>query len=90
MEAIFEKILSGATVEFSYRGKSYLIQEENNKGWDYLSLWRTAPDYSCMCRAFFDVPDGVSRETIRELFDQPFSEKYTVGEIIESPETVFQ
>ena len=87
MNAIIETILSRGFAEFSYRGKTYLIQVENNKGWDYVSLWRTAPDSTCMLRVFFDGPDGVSEETVRELLDQPFSDGATVREITQSPET---
>ena len=83
METIIETIRSCGYFEFSYQGKTYLIQAENNKGWDYLSLWCTAPCLSCMHRVFFDGSDGVPEETMQELFDQPFSEEHTVREIIQ-------
>lgn len=83
MEAIIETIRLRGYFEFSYQGKTYLIQTENNKGWDYLSLWCTAPGLSCMCRVFFDGFDGVSEETVQELFDQPFSEEHTLREIVQ-------
>ena len=86
METIIETILSRGYYEFSYQGKTYLIQTESNKGWDYLSLWRTAPDWICMSRVFFDGPDGASEEAVRELFDLPFSDGHTIREIIQSPE----
>ena len=86
METIIEKILTHGFIEFSYQGKTYLIQVENNKGWDYLSLWRTAPDSACLRRVFFDGMDGISEEAIRDLLDQPFSDEHTIREIIQSPE----
>lgn len=87
MKTIAETILSGGYAEFSYRGGTYLIQQEHNKGCHYLSLWRLTPDSNCMCRACFDDYDGISEETIQELLDQPFSEKHTVRDILQSPET---
>ena len=86
METIIETILSRSYLEFSYQDKTYLIQVENNKGWDYISLWRTAPDSTCLLRVFFDGLDGVSEDAVRELLDQPFSDEHTVREIIQSPE----
>lgn len=83
MEAIIETIRLRGYFEFSYQGKAYLIQTENNKGWDYLSLWCTAPGLSCMRRVFFDGSDGVPEEAMQELFDQPFSEKHTLREIMQ-------
>ena len=90
METAIKQLLSGGFAEFSFHGASYLIQEENNKGWYYLSLWRTAPDYTCMRRVFFDVLDGVTEETVRELLAQPFSDEYTIQEILQSPETAWK
>ena len=81
METIIDKLLSGRTVEFSYQGQEYLIQQENNKGWDYLGLWRTSPGPACLSRAFFDLADGVSPETIQELFSTPIDGQ-TVREIL--------
>ena len=86
MNTRMEAILTRGYCEFSYQGRTYLIQTENNKGWDYLSLWRTAPDLTCMSRVFFDGLDGVSEETVRELLDQSFSAEYTIREIMQSPE----
>ena len=90
MKTIIQAILTRGFLEFSYQGKTYLIQTENNKGWDYLSLWRTAPDPSCLRRVFFDGLDGVSEEAVQELLDQPFSDGHTVREIIQSPETAWR
>ena len=87
METIIETILSRGLVEFSYQGRTYLIQTENNKGWDYFSLWRTAPGLFCLRRGFYDDADGASREAVRELLDQPFDAEHTLREILQSPET---
>lgn len=86
MQTIVDLILTDGFAEFSYRGEKYLIQQESNKGCHYLSLWRLTPDPVCKCRAGYDVFDGVSDETIQELFDQPFSEGRTVRDILQSPE----
>lgn len=86
MNPLIEAFLTRGYCEFSYRGKTYLIQAENNKGWDYLSLWRTAPNLTCMSRVFFDGLDGVSEEAVQELLDQPFTDEHTIREIIQSPE----
>ena len=83
MGTIIDELLCGHMVEFSYRGKRYLIQQENNKGWNYLSLWRTAPDPACLGRAFFDIFDGISKETVEELFSQPCLEGRTVQDVLQ-------
>ena len=83
MEDWIDRLLAGGVVEFSWRGKEYLIQQENNKGWDYLSLWRTAPDSVCLSRVFFDIFDGVSEETVRELCGGSCLEGHTVLEILQ-------
>ena len=88
MKTIVDSILTDGFAEFSYQGRTYLIQQESNKGCHYLSLWRVTPDSFCICRACFDVFDGVSDETIQELFDQPFSAEHTVRDIVRSPETL--
>ena len=78
-----DSILAGRLVEFPYHDAAYLIQRENNKGYNYLSLWRTEPDYVCLGRAFFDLWDGVSRETVEELFSLPCLEGRVLGEVLE-------
>ena len=83
MDSIIDAVLSGGFAEFSYQGETYLIQQESNKGCHYLSLWRLTPNPICLCRADFDAFDGVSDETIQELFDQPFSEGQTVRDMIQ-------
>ena len=69
IEEVVKTILAGRIVEFSYQGSSYLIQPENNKGYNYLSIWRTAPDYVCLDRVFFDIDDGIDEETVSELLN---------------------
>ena len=83
MDSIIQKLLAGRIVEFSYQGKAYLIQQENNKGWDYLSVWRTAPDYVCLGRVLFDIFEGVSEDTVRELFSQPCLEGKTIPDALQ-------
>ena len=75
-------ILAGRIVEFAYHGSAYLIQEENNKGYNYLSVWRTAPDYVCLDRVFFDIDDGIDEETARELLGRRCIEGKSVTDIL--------
>ena len=75
-------ILAGRIVEFAYHGSAYLIQEENNKGYNYLSIWRTAPDYVCLDRVFFDIDDGIDEETIWELLSRRCIEGNSVTDIL--------
>lgn len=86
MKAIVRAILSGGFAEFSYHEERYLIQQESNKGCHYLSLWRVAPKAACLCRVCFEIFDGISEETIEELFDQPLSDGHTVRDMLRSPE----
>ena len=83
MATWIDSLLSGRIVEFSYQGKCFLIQQENNKGWNYLSLWRTEPDSVCLGRAFFDIFDGVSMDTIQELFSQPCLDGRTLRDVMQ-------
>lgn len=86
MKTIAETILSEGSAEFSRHGEDYLIQQESNKGCHYLSLWRVTPKAACLCRVCFEAFDGVSKETIEELFDQELSDGRTVRDMIQSPE----
>ena len=88
MNKIVETILSEGFAEFSRHGEEYLIQQESNKGCHYLSLWRTAPKAACLCRVCFDVFDGVSEETVEELFDGLLPDGRTLRDMLQSPETV--
>ena len=82
MKTIVETILSEGSAEFSAHGARYLIQQESNKGCHYLSLWRAAPGAACLCRVCFEVFDGVSAETIEELFNQSLPEGRTVRDLV--------
>ena len=85
MKTIVETILSGGSAEFARQGENYLIQQESNKGCHYLSLWRLTPNAACLCRVCFEIFDGVSEETVRELFDWQFPDGRTVRDMIRSP-----
>ena len=88
MKTIAELILSGGSAEFSYHDEQYLIQQESNKGCHYLSLWRVAPKAACLCRVCFEVFDGLSEETIEELFSQLLPDGHTVRDMVQSPEVI--
>ena len=77
-----DAILAGRIVEFSCRGAAYLIQQENNKGYNYLSIWRTAPDYMCLDRVFFDIEDGLDEATVSALLDRRCIEGRSAAEIL--------
>ena len=57
--------------ELSCRGETYLIQPENNKGWDYLGLWSTGSAAFCLARAFYDEPGEPDADAVRELLSEP-------------------
>lgn len=88
MKTIAELILSGGSAEFSYHDEQYLIQQESNKGCHYLSLWRVAPKAACLRRVCFEIFDGISEETIEELFSQPLPDGHTVRDMVQSPEVI--
>ncbi len=90
MKTIVETILSDNSAEFSYQNEQYLIQQESNKGCHYLSLWRIKPKAACLCRVCFEVFDGVSEETIEELFSQQLSDGQTVRDMISGSELRFK
>ena len=77
-----ETILAGRIVEFSFLGAEYLIQQENNKDYNYLSIWRTAPDYVCLDRVFFDIEDGLDEETVFELLRRRCMEGRSAADIL--------
>ncbi len=86
MKTIRETILTDGSAEFSLQDAQYLIQQESNKGCHYLSLWRVSPRAACLCRVCFEVFDGVSEETVEELFRQPLPDGRTVRDMVQSPE----
>lgn len=88
MKTVMEMIRSGGSAEFSYHDARYLIQQESNKGCHYLSLWRVAPKAACLRRVCFEVFDGVSEETIEELFSQPLPDGHLIRDMVESPEII--
>ncbi len=65
------ELSAGRMVRFACGGARYLMMQENNKGYNYLSIWRVSGTPICVGRAFFDLADGVSAETVRELLQSP-------------------
>ncbi len=90
MKTVVEMILATGSAEFSYHDEQYLFQQESNKGCHYLSLWRVTPRAACLCRVCFDVFDGVSEETIAELFSQPLPDGRTVRDIVQNPDIILK
>ena len=88
MKTIVGTILEVGFAEFSRHGEKYLIQPESNKGCHYLSLWRVAPKAACLCRVCFEIFDGLSEETIEELFCQLLPYGRAVRDLVQSPEVI--
>ena len=88
MKTIVEAILTDGSAEFFCHDEQYLIQQESNKGCHYLSLWRVAPKAACLCRVCFEVFDGVSEESVEELFSQSLPDGRTVRDMVQSPEII--
>ena len=64
---VTERLAAGHIAEFRSGGEDYLIQQENNKGWDYISVWCTGSGMECLGRVLFDIMDGVDADTVTEL-----------------------
>ena len=80
-QSLLEALEKGRVVAFSHGGKGYFIQQENNKGWDYLSIWRDGEMPVCLGRVFFDIFDGISRDTVRELMELPCVDGQALAEL---------
>ena len=86
--AVCAMLEAGHTVDFSFGGDRYLIEQENNKGWDYISIWRTGSAVQCLGRAMFDIFDGISEDTVRELFELPCIDGRSLSSLAD--ETTFE
>ena len=71
LHTLRERVAAGHTADFSLRGVPYIIQQENNKGWDYISIWRLEPRAACLARSLFDIFDGIDGGTVDDLLSQP-------------------
>ena len=80
---IINKILAGELLEFSCQGENYLIQQENNKGWDYISVWRISDRPVCLARTLFDLFDGLGEEDVLDLINQKCIFGRSTAEILE-------
>ena len=85
-QALLHRLECGGVVDFSCNGTDYFIQQENNKGWDYLSIWRDGEPPSCLGRVFFDIFDDISEETVRELLALPCLEGRSLAELLAADE----
>ncbi len=89
---VLEALLTRRYAEFRYDGGTYLIQPDNNKGCDYVSIWRTSPKAACLGQALYDIFDGVDLSAVRELLALPclggrsFLARLEAGEILWSVE----
>ena len=71
VQRVLNALHTAGSAEFSVGGETYLIQPENNKGWDYLSIWSTGSAVFCLARAMFEFSDGIDAETVTELLSEP-------------------
>lgn len=71
VQAILKALEARRSLEFRCCGETYLIQQDNNKGCDYLSLWRTGSAPVRLGEALFDIFDGVDADAVRELVNLP-------------------
>lgn len=67
VQAVLDSLLTRRYAEFRLSGETYLIQPDNNKGCDYLSLWRTSPRPERLGEAMYDVMYGIDEDTVSEL-----------------------
>ena len=87
VRSVLESLLTRRCYEFRWGKERCLIQPDNNKGCDYLSLWRTDPSPACLGRALYEVMDGFDADTVRELLEQPcirgksYLERLAAGEL---------
>lgn len=66
-QTVLHSLLTRRCAEFRLMGEAYLIQPDNNKGCDYLSLWRTSPRPERLGEALYDVMYGVDADAVSEL-----------------------
>ena len=67
IQTVLDALLTRRCAEFRLRGEAYLIQPDNNKGCDYLSLWRTSPRPERLGEALYDVMYGIDGDAVAEL-----------------------
>ena len=70
IDRVLNALRTKDVAEFRRGAETYLIQPESNKGWDYISVWQTAPAAICLCRTEYDLFGGIDAETVRELLEQ--------------------
>ena len=67
IQTVLDALSTRRCAEFRLNGEEYLIQPDNNKGCDYLSLWRTSPRPARLGEAMYDVMYGVDADAVAEL-----------------------
>ena len=67
IQTVLNALNAHRCAEFRFSGEAYLIQPDNNKGCDYLSLWRTSPRPERLGEAMYDVMYGVDADAVSEL-----------------------
>lgn len=71
VQAVLTALQTRRCAEFRIGGESYLIQPDNNKGCDYLSLWRTGARPARLGEAMYDILYGVDADAVSELLHLP-------------------
>ena len=67
LQTVLNALLARRCAEFRINGEDYLIQPDNNKGCDYLSLWRTSPRPERLGEAMYDILYGIDGDAVSEL-----------------------
>ena len=67
IQTVLNALLTHRCAEFRLSDEEYLIQPDNNKGCDYLSLWRTSPRPERLGEAMYDVMYGIDEDAVSEL-----------------------
>ena len=67
IQTVLNALLARRCVEFRINSEAYLIQPDNNKGCDYLSLWRISPRPGRLGEAMYDILYGIDGDAVSEL-----------------------
>ena len=68
---VLDALTVGHFVEFCCEGETFLIEPDNNKGCDYISIWRTGSSAVCLGHSLFDIFAGIDADAVSELLNLP-------------------
>jgi len=91
--AVLEALNTRHWLEFTCGGERYRIQTDNNKGCDYLSLWRLGENPTRLGQELYDILYDLDEADVSGLLCQPllhgesFFALWEQGRICSVPET---